>query len=729
MTDLFLRDRQLLAQEYKTDNWSCASGMGVEELREKCALMRDEWEAFPQIRTKAEMAAYVLEHVQVEVNPFSLYADKFNHGNILEKYREKKIRESKTKELRQMIEKYKNLQEARAFTGWSDFGHICPDWDYALHNGFTGILRKLQEQLNNPRLTDDQRLFYASSEIVYQAVLQLVGRFAVEAEKRKAEHPNMPLVAASLKNLTVTEPRTLHEAIQFILLYYEIQNHIDCADVRSLGCLDALLNDYYQRDREAGRITEADAKTLIKYFLFKLFSKNILANIPFALGGTGRDGKNLTNEMTFLILKEYIALDINDPKIHIHFNEKTDEKIIQMVLESIAAGKNSFVFMNDAVVEASFAKLGIDAEEAHNYMVVGCYEPCVYRKEIPSSCNGRINIPKAVELAVSNGIDMLTGNVLVPPFEKEAECFEDLMERVRGILKYFSDCCIDIINIHEKNYPRVMSSPFFSAAFEESMKKGVDIFAGGAKYNNSSINAFGLATAVDSLMAVKKTVFEEKLLTLGEFADILRQDWEGHEQFRLRCKSRYPQYGTNDREADAIMVELCNSLASYINGRQNGRNGIYRMGTFSIDWRFEFGMHTGASADGRKAGETLSKNMSAVNSCVRGGVTSLINSVTKLDFSNIPNGTVLDIMLHKSCVDGSDGVEALKGLLLTYMKKGGIAVQFNVLNPEDLRKAQEQPENYRTLQVRLCGWNVYFVDLSRKEQDEFILQLERQSGC
>lgn len=724
LKDYLAVDRDSLACEYEKTEWDMDSGLPPEELRRQCRAIEKACAREPKSVIKAKLEEFVLDHAQIAIHPRDMYADQLNHDGILRSFREKWLNQVKAVELRGKLDTYRLLEETRSFTSAADFGHTCPDWEYVLSRGFRGILDNLEEKSRRTDLSEEQKLFYENARLVSAAVLRFVSRLADQAGRECDTMPYGKLMATSLRNLTQSAPHTLHEALQFILLYYEVQQHLDCCDVRSLGNLDSLLLRFYERDRKAGLIEEADARVMLKYFFLKLYAKKCTANIPFCICGSDQDGHDLTNEMTFLILEEYIALDILDPKIHVRYHDGLDKRVLRMVLSSIVAGRNSFLIMNDRIVEQSLLKIGIAPEDVYNYMIVGCYEPCAVRKEIPCSCNGRVNIPKAVELAMTDGIDLMTGWRLMPSRGLPKGGFEEFLKRVESNLRFLCDCCMDLVNEYEKYYMQVNPAPFFSGAFEESMEKAVDLYAGGAKYNNSSVNAFGLATAVDSLIAVKKAVYEEKRLSLEEFADLLKKDWEGEEQLYYKCKSLYPKYGNHSPEPDELMVRLCGTLAKEVNGKPNGRGGVYRLGMFSIDWRFEFGRYTGATPDGRKAGETLSKNMCAVLGCDKGGVTALMNSVGEVDFTGIPNGTVLDIVLHKSAVNGEDGLEAMLGLLLAYMKKGGNAVHFNVLNPEELRKAQDNPAAYRTLQVRLCGWNVYFVDLSRNEQDEFIRQLE-----
>jgi len=241
-----------------------------------------------------------------------------------------------------------------------------------------------------------------------------------------------------------------------------------------------------------------------------------------------------------------------------------------------------------------------------------------------------------------------------------------------------------------------------------------------AKYNNSSVNAIGLATAVDSLAAIRKAVFEDKILTLDEFIEILKSNWEGKEPLRLLIKNKFPKFGMNDKKTDAIAKDIVDVLSGAVSGKPNVKGGIYRLGLFSIDWRWEFGRKTAASANGRKAGETLSQNTSATFGADRDGATAHLLSVSAIDSSKTPNGTIVDIDLHSSSVRGENGLKTLISTLRTYFELGGFAVHYNVLDTEILKDAKLNPEKYPNLQVRLCGWNVLFSSLSEKEKDEFI---------
>ena len=252
------------------------------------------------------------------------------------------------------------------------------------------------------------------------------------------------------------------------------------------------------------------------------------------------------------------------------------------------------------------------------------------------------------------------------------------------------------------------------------------MYEGGAKYNNSSLYFYSIASLVDSLCAVKKLVFEDKAYTFDALGEILKNNWQGYEKVRATALRMPEKYGNNTPVADALTVEIADLCAGLLNNRPNGRGGVFKAALFSIDRCFYIGKRTMATPDGRLAGEPLSKNLGAVVGKDRKGVTALINSVTRIDHASFPTGSVLDIM-HPSAVRGEDGLEAFYGILMTYFKKGGFAMHGNVFDANTLKEAQKHPELYQNLQVRVCGWNAYFVNLSKVEQDAFIRQAENNA--
>jgi formate C-acetyltransferase len=332
-----------------------------------------------------------------------------------------------------------------------------------------------------------------------------------------------------------------------------------------------------------------------------------------------------------------------------------------------------------------------------------------------------VNVAKTVELVLNGGCDFKSGRMcgLVPG---KIESFDDFLDEIKKQIKYFTQKCITNIKNIERYYSYTNPDPLLSCQYEDSVKRGIDVYEGGAKYNNSSMYFYCIASLIDSLCAVKKIVFDDKLHTLEELSEILRSDWKENPKTRLIALTSCEKYGNNTPLADALTKDVSDFCAGLVNNVPNSRGGVFKAAIFSIDWCFRLGHKTMATPDGRLAGDPLSKNLCATLGMDKKGITALISSVTKIDHAAFPTGSVLDIVLHPSAVMGDDGLDAFYAIVMTYFNKGGFALHGNVFDADDLIRAQKNPERYENMQVRLCGWNAYFVNLSKEEQDSFIKQ-------
>ena len=724
----FEENRHRLVRQYKDSHWSIQNAMSLSELQEECEKIVAKDGTLPRMLIKAELLSFILRNAQIEVNPLEWFADKINHGGIVVNVRTKWKEEVDACEMKQCLSENYAAQKQMVYTGDVDFSHTSPDWDAIMELGIPGLLARVRTERDKKiaigNMTDEQEQFYAACEMVYEAVLVYINRLSAEAERLSQEHEKMALVAENLRCLTERAPRTLFEAMQLTFIFYYLQTYVEGENVRSLSGLDQLYYRFYKSDLESERYTAEQIRELIKYYFYKFYALEAIANTPFYLAGVDRDGKGIINELTYLLLDVYDELNINDPKLHIRCYRGIPDELLKKALEMIRNGRSSIVFMNDEVVIQGLVNLGQKPEEARHYAPIGCYEPASLGKEVPCTSNARINVTKAVELAVNDSRDLLTGEKYWDIDGLAFEDFEGFYAAVKAHLANAVSHTMDIVNSYERYYSKIIHAPLFSATMQEAVESGKDLYAGGAKYNNSSINIVSIADAIDSIVAVKKAVYEEKLVTLSQFAEILRNNWAGHEDLQRRCIGVYPKYGNNCEEVDTVLADLTSYLCGLINNKPNGRNGVYRCGFFSIDGYIALGEKAGAAPNGRLARVPLSKNVCAVEGQDKNGVTDLIHTVTKIDFTQVPNGTALDLMLHTSAVQGEEGLTAMLGLLKVFLLQGGIGIQINVLSPDVLKKAQQNPEHYRTLQIRLCGWNVYFVNLSRLEQDEFIRRAE-----
>ena len=722
----FKQDKDKLKNQYTNVIWNESSGLAPDELLKECNSICEKMDGRSKMLVKAKLVECVLEKAQISVNPDDWFQAKLNHGAVITNIRAKWIKDVEANEMKALTDENLRATINGVYTGLYDFSHVTPDWNNILNLGVIGILKNVEKAQETAK-SQEQKEFYEACVIVYNALIRYIKRMSEEAENLSATNAKMALVAKSLMNITKDAPKNMLEAMQLMYIFYYVQTWIEGENVRSLGGLDSLLYKFYIKDLSDGIYSEENLRELIDYFYYELYSVGANSNSPFYLCGKNDDGTQHINELTYMLFEEYVKCNVHDPKVHIRYSKELPEAFIKMVLNAIIAGNNSIVFMNDDVAVSSLENLGISHKDALNYVPIGCYEPAVMGKEVPCSCAGKINLLKSVELVMNNGKDSITGEKMLDNV-RSVESFADFYLSVKETLKFFVEHTMDIISAYEKNYMKMNPAPLMSATMDECVSQGKDAYSGGAKYNNTSISVFGIADIVDSVISVKKTVFDDKVMSYDDFCSIVNNDWNNHELLRVKCKNTYPKYGNGNEETDNIMIDLVEYICSLINNKPNARDGVYRCGFFSINWYQYFGQHTGATPCGRKCGDWLSKNMSPGIGNDKNGVTALINSVTKIDYKKIPDGTVLDLMLHSSAVKGEEGTQALYGILKTYIKEGGMAIQFNVLNPQTLRDAQLKPELYPNLQVRLCGWNVYFVNLSEEEQNEFIQKCEHSKG-
>lgn len=658
------------------------------------------------LRLDCDLNVYLLDHCEItfsNVNPFFCYV---NCGGILN---EVFFRRKASSRAQIDCSGFGEGQNVLAYTGDTDFGHTTAQWDTVLSLGFAGLRERIVRYAAQNGTDPQKQRFYTQVLRVYDAMLRFLCRAAGEAAA--AGYPEM---ARGLENLSRQAPQTLFEAMQVSIGYYVFQHLVEGTNLRTLGRLDSLFAPF------AARETEETTRGFLLAYLKAIDSLQAPANIPFAIGGSDLQGHTLINPLSYMILDAYRKAGTNNTKFHILCAPDTPQNLIEQAFCAIREGNNSFVFMSDPKIIEALEKSGAEHADAVDYHIVGCYESGA-AGELPCTCSTRVSIVKALEFALNGGRDALTGQLIGLPNTGSFDSFEALYTEFARQLAYLCDCGIRITCFHEAQNRFFHAAPILSGHYTSSLEKGADLYCGnGAKYNNSSVVALGLATAVDSLAAIRKLVYEDQTLTLSRLQQILRENWKDAEPLRQQILHKFPKYGMGDSRTDALAADVVKLLSDNVNGKPDGRGGVFRLGLISIDWRWEFGKKTGATADGRLAGQTISQNISANFGADRNGATAHLLSTARIDYSDVADGTVVDIDLHSSAIRGENGIRAAVSTLKTYFDMGGLAVHYNVLDTEVLKDAKVHPEKYPNLQVRLCGWNVLFSSLSEKEQDEFI---------
>lgn len=715
--------------KYHGDGYDEESGLDDGFILEGLKKMQADIAPLAHPVARALAVKYVLENERIYISEHDYFVGFYSLNRLADSITfdiwNKEVQQKRNPKLR-MIEQ--DFNESGAVAIWPDYDHVVPDWDSLMKLGFKGIPERA-EQYKKQRmaegvLTDEQQAYFEGIKIEYTAILDVIDRMYHLALTKKQEKADK--IAVCLKHLHDGAPTNIYEAMQLIYLFFIISESIDHYQVRSLGNgLDATLYPFYKKDLADGTFTREEIKEYLAYFLMQWSAIGNYWGQPFYLGGTRSDGSSKINDLSYDIIQVYDKLEIYNPKIQIKYNKNIPLDFLNNILDMIRRGQNCFVFCCEPGMLKAVMSYGATYEEALGMDIRGCYETGVRADEV-STATGYVNGAKAVEYVFTNGFDrrlsrqigICTGKI--ENFEK----FEDFYRAVLLQWEYLIERSIEMANDFERFLGYVNPSSMYSATIETSLKNAFDGYQGGVKFNNSAMLNCGFASMVDSVIAVKKFVYDSREVTISELKNALFHNWNGYELLRARIQNSSYKYGNNNAETDLYAEMMARYFANKVNNRPNARGGIYKaiMHT-AMEFVWE-GEKTLATPDGRKSGEELSKNASPVPGMDRNGVTALIRSAVKLNPTLYPESFCVDLMLHPSAVESDDGLVVMKALLDVYLENDGMSMQINVFNSAILKDAQKNPDKYKNLQVRVCGWNVLWNNLSRAEQDAYILRTE-----
>ena len=675
---------------------------------------------------------------------------------------------------------------------WQDFDHSVPDWRVILPLGFPGLKARLSEiaaqcrmqnaecRMQNAecRMGNGERgmgngkwgdPFYDGLEIAIDAILGAIDRFIAQGKKNLeqfARHSSLVTrhcdlkreqrlasQIACLERLRSGAPQTAYDMMMFVWLYFFFSEHLDGIQCRSLTELDVFLTPYYDADIAAGRTTEAEFREQLKHFLWQWGSVSNYWNQPVGLGGTKPDGTSEFNHVSKIILDVMDECALTTPKFLVKVAPNTPDWAMDKMLD-MARRHRSIAFIGEEPTARALKKWVHASDDDCRTMVVrGCYE-----FGLRDSCNGsgvgHINFLKIVEkmlseAAASDNAECRMQNAecdaggsrsratadaqeRVPPatFDLRPSTFDDFKAEYLKRLAETTNRCREIAFEFEKVLPEVNPANMMTLSTEHALRTRRDGYANGCPRGNcTGVLAVGPGTTVDALLAVKELVYEKKELSLAELGAIMAANWEGHEELRQRMLRSKRKWGNNDPEANALGAELLATFAGQLNGKPNSRGGAFFASGHCARQFIELGEKTGATPDGRKAGEEMSKNLSPTMGADTEGATALVLTLASSSVETLPGDYPLDMMLHPSVCQGDKGLEVMKTLVRLFHKNGGSVIQFTVFSPEELRDAQAHPEKYENLQVRVCGWNVRWNDLARAEQDAYIRRAENVAAC
>ncbi len=647
---------------------------------------------------------------------------------------------------------WKEAYEAGVFTEFMEQrapGHTVGG-KHIFFKGFNDFKDEIQESLESLDFKNDPEAFEKREELLAMsfaadAIIHYAHRYATLAEKMAAEesHParkdELLTIAKNCQRVPANAPGTMWEALQhYWFIHLGVITELNTWDSFNPGRLDQNLFPYFQEDLNKGTISKDFAKELLQSFWVKFNNQPAPPKVgvtaeesntytDFCLinvGGVKENGTDAVNELSYLILDVIEEMRILQPSSMVQISKNTPKEFLQRVLEIIKTGFGQpSIFNTDAIVK-ELTRQGKSLVDARNGGASGCVEAGAFGKEA-YILTGYFNLMKILELTLYNGTDPRTGKTIgIQSGDlRTISSFGELYNAFEKQLNYFTDIKIKGNKIIEKLWAKHLPAPFMSIITKDCIANGKDYNGGGARYNTSYIQGVGIGSITDALTSVCYNVFDKKLLTLDELLTILGSNYENNEVLREKFLYDTPKYGNDDDYADAILARIFESYYNAIDGVPNARGGCHRINLLPTTVHVYFGSVIGAMPDGHKAYEPLSEGISPVQGSDRKGPTAVIKSASKIDHVRT-GGTLLNQKFTPMILHDPAGIEKVASLIRAYFRMEGHHIQFNVVTAETLRKAQEKPEDYRNLIVRVAGYSDYFINLGVNLQNEIIRRTE-----
>ncbi len=599
---------------------------------------------------------------------------------------------------------------------------------------------------HDPEASDKAEQLRAMA-IACDAVIVFAGRHAdlaetmAAAEKNPVRREELRQIAVICRRVPAEKPRTMHEALQmYWFVHLGTITELNGWDAMTPGHIDQHLLPFYEKDLADGILDREKAKELISCLWIKVNNHTAPPKVGVTakesgtyndftqinLGGLNRSGTDACNEVSYICLEVSDELHLLQPQPSVHISAKTPDHFLKAATKVIRKGYGyPSVFNTDAVVMEQ-VRVGKSVEDAREGGTSGCIETGAFGKEA-YILTGYLNVPKILEVTLNNGVDQLTGKMVTIATGDPAtfKNFDELYQAFTRQLEYVVDLKIRVNNYIERMYAKYSPAPFLSVVIHDCIENGRDYYDGGPRYNTNYIQCCGIGTVTDSLSAIKTHVFEGGTVGMDTLLSALKNNFQGAEALRLKLWNKTPFFGNDDDRADSIMQRVYESLFTTIDGKPNTKGTIYHLNMLSTTCHVYFGKMLGASANGRFACLPESDGTSPSHGADRNGPTSVIKSLSKMDQLK-SGGTLLNQRFLPSVLATDQDLDKLAGLIRTYFTLGGHHIQFNVIDTKTLRTAQEHPDEYRNLLVRVAGYSDYFVDLDRDHQEEIINRTEQE---
>ena len=653
-------------------------------------------------------------------------------------------------------EEWKVAYEAGLFTEFMEQrapGHTCLDGKI-YRKGMLDFKKEIEDSINkldyfnDPKATDKEEQLRAMS-LSCDALIRLGERHAEKSEEL-ARHEDNPQrkeellqIAKVCRRVPAHAPRNFMEAIQmYWFVHLGVITELNGWDAFNPGHFDQHLSPFYEEDLKAGRLTREEAKELISCFWIKVNNQpappkvgvtasesgtyNDFTNIN--IGGVKPDGSDGVNEVSYIMLEVIEELHILQPGSSVHISSVTPNRFLHSAIKVIRRGYGYPSIFNPDIYIQEMLRSGKSLEDAREGGCSGCIEVGAFGKEA-YLLTGYLNVPKILEVTLFNGVNPVTGKKvgIETGDPRNFSTYEELYEAFHKQLRYVIDLKIRVNQYIDKMYARYFPATFLSVITDDCIKKGLDYYNEGPRYNTTYIQCTGLGTITDSLSALKKQVFSDKTITMDHLLKAISANFDGYEVLRQRIINNTPFFGNDDAKADDIAVKVYNDLFDLIDGRPNGKEGgKYHMNMLSTTCHNYFGNVMGATPDGRLAGKAISDGTSPAHGADTHGPTAVIRSLGKLDQVK-SGGTLLNIRFLPDLLRSDESIAKLGSLIRSYFSLGGHHIQFNIVDNATLLAARKNPEEYRDLMVRVAGYSDYFNDLHDNLKQEIIDRTENEA--
>ena len=656
------------------------------------------------------------------------------------------------------------------------FNHVSKEWEEAYHAGvFTEFMEqraaghtamdgkmyriglldlkaRIEKRISeldyiyDPEATDKQQELEAMA-ISCDAAILFAERHAELAEQMAKTETNpqrkreLEKIADVCHHVPAHAPRDMWEAIQmYWFVHLGTVTELNGWDSMNPGHIDQHLFPFYQKGIEEGTLTREQAKELISCLWIKFNNQpappkvgvtalesgtyNDFTNIN--IGGVDREGRSAANEISYMILEVQEELHELQPGLSIHISEQTPDDFLLAGIRVIRQGHGYPSVFNPDTYVREMTRAGKTLEDAREGGCSGCIEVGAFGKEA-YLLTGYLNTPKILEITLNNGTDPETGKKL--GLETGNPCgfksFEELYEAWHRQMVYFVNLKLSVNNYIERMFSLYAPATFLSLFIDDCIDKGKDYYSGGARYNTTYIQCTGLGTITDCFTTLKKHVFEDKRYTMEQILSACKSNWENEEIMRQYIRNHTPFFGNDDEYADAIAVRVYEDLVKAIEGRPNTRGGETHLNMLSTTCHNYFGSVCGATPNGRFAHFAISDGTSPSHGSDTHGPTAVIKSLGKLDQTK-SGGTLLNVRFVPAMLKREEDMKKLGSLIRTYFKFGGHHIQFNIVDTQTLLDAQQHPDQYRDLLVRVAGYSDYFNDMTEQLQNEIIARTENE---